>query len=281
MSRWKFFGVLTIVVSLAFLAFGYVVVHTVIHKALPDSTSDTTRDLVSGGLLGVGSWFVIGWTRYISYLGLRMQLRADNGSASGRPPVLYLRSFIADEKMPHVGGAPTPSFEQRLVTVLSKVGPVVAIGQPNETLPPLGARRAYATDADWQEVVSGLMQRAAAVVLRAGATPGLRTEAEMLVRQVEPQRVLIGTGIVSDQQYRAFVGQVGHLFPRGLPPERGDTLWLTFDPIGHRDALPWQTGSGSWGRRGTRTQESWNPYAPSVLVWVPTLAVPRHEWRPS
>ena len=269
MSRWKSFGVFTIVFGFAFFAYGYFALHAVIQTALPDSTSDTTRDLISGGLLGIGTWFVIGWTRYIVYLGRRMQLRADSHSADGAPPVLYLRSFIADEKMPHIGGAPGPSFEQRFVTVLSKVGPVVAIGEPNETLPPIGARRTYATDADWQEVVSGLMQRAAAVILRAGETPGLRLEVEMLVRQVEPQCVLIATGVVSDQQYRGFASQVGHLFPRGLPPERGDTLWLTFDS----DWSPQPRALANWKRLLGQTRHSYAGITESLRPFCSRLGV--------
>jgi hypothetical protein len=270
MSRWKLFGVVTIALGFAFFAAGTRALQAVIHTGLPDSTSETTRDLISGSLQGLGLWFIVGWTRYMVYLGRRMQLRDGSRSADSTPTVLYLRSFIADEKAPQIAGAPTgPSFEQRFVTVLSKLGPVVAIGQPNETLPPLGARRIYATDAEWQQVVSELMQRAIAVILRAGETPGLRLEVEMLVRQADPQRALIVTRGVSDEQYRAFVGQTGHLFPRGLPPERGDMLWLAFAS----DWSPQPLVLAKWKRLLGQTSRSYAGIAESLRPFCSRLGI--------
>lgn len=267
--RWKLLGALVMALGFVFLAWGYIAIHGVIHDVLPDSTSDTTRDLISGGLFGAAYLLLLGWARFILSLGRRMVRRGSNYSADGPSPVLYLRSFLADEKKPGLGGAPASSFEERFVTVLSKLGPVVAIGEPNETLPPLGAHRIYAGDADWHEVVLGLMKRAICVVLRAGATPGLRLEAEMLVHNVDPGRVILATGTVSEPQYGGFASRVGHLFPHGLPPTRGDTLWLTFGS----DWSPQPVALAKWKRFLGQTMSSYSGIRESLRPFCAHLGI--------
>jgi hypothetical protein len=66
-----------------------------------------------------------------------------------RPPVVYLRSFKADEVTRR--GTIFGDFqteEEVLAEVLSEFGPVVAIGKPGEELPELGAARLYVRDAE-------------------------------------------------------------------------------------------------------------------------------------
>src|SRR5262245_60707886 len=54
-----------------------------------------------------------------------------------RPPVLYLRGFDDDKAAAHMRGSHTE--EEHLAAVLAVVGPVVAVGRPQEALPELGA----------------------------------------------------------------------------------------------------------------------------------------------
>ena len=56
------------------------------------------------------------------------------------------------------------------------VGPVFAIGKPDEPLPPLGAARAYLSGEDWHTVVSELMKEARAIILVLDYTEGLLWE---------------------------------------------------------------------------------------------------------
>jgi hypothetical protein len=86
-----------------------------------------------------------------------------------RPPVLYLRSFEADDVMAASTGD-GDSAEEALVAALSMTGPVVALGEPGEALPPLGAARAYTADAHWQLHISDWAEEARLIVLLAGRT---------------------------------------------------------------------------------------------------------------
>ena len=83
------------------------------------------------------------------------------------------------------------TIEQELTRVLSRVGPVVAIGRPGDSLPELGAARLYARDDEWRAKVSELMLRARLVVIRAGPTPGLQWEIEEASRLLPPERVVL------------------------------------------------------------------------------------------
>ena len=95
-----------------------------------------------------------------------------------RSPVLLLRSFGDDPKKVRSKNILTRYMffglrkEQRLEAAISDemraLGPFVAIGQPGERLPKLGAARAYHTDDDWQSVVLDWIERARIVVMVAG-----------------------------------------------------------------------------------------------------------------
>lgn len=101
--------------------------------------------------------------------------------ADGRTPVLYLRSFTDDETTAQVDdGMPVNlhSREEQLAAALGAVGPVIAVGMPEEPLPRLGAARFYLPRDDWQPVVLRLMELSRLIVLRLGLGDGLWWEVE-------------------------------------------------------------------------------------------------------
>ncbi len=133
-----------------------------------------------------------------------------------RPPVIYLRSFKDDSLMAETAGqtsAPTlarfatslpfgtlffakeqfASFteEEILSNVLTKFGPCVAVGDPNERLPNLGMSRFYFSDDEWRTKVKDLIRTARLVVMRAGGTNGFWEELEMAVEILDPQKLYI------------------------------------------------------------------------------------------
>jgi hypothetical protein len=99
--------------------------------------------------------------------------------------VLYLRSF-KDDALLQFGG-----WEEQFATALQAIGPVVAIGRPGESLPPLGAARTYVSGEDWQQVVAEWLPRAALVVVRLGETDGVWWEVEQAAARVPPERLLL------------------------------------------------------------------------------------------
>jgi hypothetical protein len=100
-----------------------------------------------------------------------------------RKPVLLLRSFADDGiEMNHrfatrLGDVEqTRRFEQQLAGMLEAFGPLIAIGQPGEALPQIGAARGYRSDAEWQAEVVRWIGEAVFVALIAGQTEWVRWE---------------------------------------------------------------------------------------------------------
>ena len=81
--------------------------------------------------------------------------------------MVYLRSFGEDLKGQQgvttriaYGATGLIAEEEQLVKSLSSVGPVVAVGEPNERLPALGAARLHFQQDEWRQGVVTLLHRA-------------------------------------------------------------------------------------------------------------------------
>ena len=148
-----------------------------------------------------------------------------------RPPVLYLRSFQDDGRMlvndfglpwlqrVAVAFKPT-SAEEELAATLERIGPVVAIGKPGEPLPELGAARLYVGHDVWQAEVSALMRRAALVVVRIGASPGVLWEIGQALECLPRQRlvlVLLGGAPLAPPVADRLAAVLGDALPAALP----------------------------------------------------------------
>lgn len=119
-----------------------------------------------------------------------------------RAPVLYLRSFRDDglsllaqhgstmkRRAMSLLRLPTP--EEQMARILARLGPLIAIGKPGEPLPELGAARLYVAHDQWQQTVAELMRRAALVVVRVGASPGVLWEIEQALERLPRQRLVL------------------------------------------------------------------------------------------
>jgi hypothetical protein len=104
-------------------------------------------------------------------------------------PVLYLRSFTDDTRAGRRYGALTE--EEQLAKSLAWVGPVLAVGRPDEALPQVGAQRIYLAHEDWQTRVDELMARARLVLLRTGSSEGFRWEVKQALATLTPERLLL------------------------------------------------------------------------------------------
>jgi hypothetical protein len=118
-------------------------------------------------------------------------------SAVQAPPVVYLRSFAQDSStVPYVLTGWVPLFEwasveEQLADASAPIGPLVALGQHNESLPRLGASRVYADGAEWRDVVDRWLGEARLVILRPGRTPGVQWEIARAIERVDPTKLLI------------------------------------------------------------------------------------------
>jgi hypothetical protein len=146
-------------------------------------------------------------------------------SEDTRPPVLYLRSFKDDDitSRPIRESALPFSFteEEHLVDVLNDFGPCIAIGQPGEKLPALGAARMYVANDQWQDKVGELLISSKLVVLRAGKTQNFLWEVEQSIRSVNPRKIIILIPKMKNI-YSQFRNLANKSFPRSLPENIGE-----------------------------------------------------------
>jgi hypothetical protein len=173
---------------------------------------------------------------------------SDAMRADPRPPLLYLRSFANDSSAvvdDHgsnaydriVGWVGPPSPEEEMARILQRAGPVVAIGRPGEELPQLGAARLYVADDAWQSAVLALMRQAQMVVIRVGASPGLRWEIEQALRRVPRRRIVLAfqgrdARRAAPEVQRWLAPLLGSDWTAALPeaPPRALRDWMWRDP---------------------------------------------------
>jgi hypothetical protein len=140
-------------------------------------------------------------------------------------PIIYLRSFGSDS------GAVLASWwrpifllgrfgmtegdEEALARALGGIGPFIAIGQPNEWLPKLGAYRIYRGDHEWQYTVRDLLKRASLVIVRVGYTPGLLWELKTIAELVDSNRIVFWNprfGRPDKDVFKKFLEQMSEMF---------------------------------------------------------------------
>jgi hypothetical protein len=171
----------------------------------------------------------------LAWLGKQVQARARARALAGdaRPPVLYLRSFAADE-------SPRAAFrrllsegiwlrfasvEEQLALVLEPVGPLIAIGAPGEALPTPGAVRRYVADTDWKSLVSAWLAEARLVVVRPGLSDGVWWELRQVVERGRPERLLILATRMRRRDYARFAELVRAKLGKPLPSFEAIARW--------------------------------------------------------
>jgi hypothetical protein len=164
------------------------------------------------GNLAIRSWLKGG--QHLAPSGLEVQ-RSDT-----RAPVLYLRSFRADDVTSHT--VPGPTFaayrtdEQQIARAFETLGPVLAIGRPGEPLPMVGAARSYVSGDEWQQVVLEMITKARLIVITAGEGAGLMWEIEQTVARVVPENIVVFIPFGRDS-YDSFRSRAEPYFGRKLP----------------------------------------------------------------
>jgi len=218
------------------------IIFPVILNHMPDVRLDTfLRDMVSRGIVtGVPLGLGIG----LAILGVSMVNRARRRAlmqmqrvrartaptADSSPLVLYLRSFRDDRITAQPAdfnnylmavlnpGVFVLTEEEQLADALEDVGRFVAIGEPGEALPALGAERLYVGADAWQQTVMHMMAQSRLIVLRTGLSKGLWWEVQRAVELVPPQHILFVVSYVG-VEYEVFRTQAQHYLPCQLPEQ--------------------------------------------------------------
>jgi hypothetical protein len=166
---------------------------------------------------------------------------------------------------------PVTTTEELLVEALGEIGPVVALGVPGERLPPLGAARAYTSDATWQGQIADWVRHARLIVMLAGETESFWWE----IRHVHASDALAKTCILAPrdtERYERFRAAFAEHIPGvQLPPSPPDTdgrgffigAVLSFAVGGDATLIP-------IARDGPRTKAEWQailrPLAAATVI---------------
>lgn len=178
---------------------------------------------------------------YCLFVGKRLRAKSGNEilAEDTRSPIIYFRSFTDDDKILIKSGRKwryiwdRDTDEEKLERLLRPIGPLIAIGNPEDLLSLPGAARIY-TSGSWKEVVTSLIGRARSVILRTGETPSLWWELATVIRLCDPQNVvLFHPKIIQGERakerkqirsYKHFREKANILYPAPLPEQLGTAL---------------------------------------------------------
>lgn len=212
----------------------------------------------------------------------------------GERYVLYLRPFALDAAAaaPPPGGpgwlsrtpheVPGLTVEDALMRPFAPLGRVVAVGEPGERLPLLGAQRGYLPLLDWQNTVSELIQGANVVMMSVAPGRGTVWEFTEALRTLRPDRLvlLICCGPDAYDAFRLSAAREYRTRSTSEAPAGPDAGWPPFPEL---PDYPRPATARAWGKRrwafplkGTVTfDQDWRACLTPFDLEVPVL---RHTW---
>ena len=187
--------------------------------------------------------------RYGKRLGTKTA--ADAMLSDPRPPILYLRSFRDDAKIIlGVLNFGTRTEEEALVAAFDSFGPVIAIGDPGESIPETGAARLYVAHDEWQRVAMELLDNARLVILYVGWTEGVLWEMQRAKAHLAPEKLLlILPGDLTNSLYERFRGRAEAAMGISFPTARENSRFVRFSAAWEPVFMRAQPPQKSFGRR--------------------------------
>jgi signal peptidase II len=176
-----------------------------------------------------------------------------------RKPVLLLRSFRRDRerikprtrwarfavwRIDYLYDAGPWTFERAVLQSLEQIGPVIALGDPDELVHPLGAARTYSSHEAWKERIREIMGNAQEVALLLDDSPSLRWELDEAIRVCGLSHVLL---ITAPGQTTSEWQALREAFPF-LPPFNDKTAAIRFDPDNTPQPIIAPAPHGPWQR---------------------------------
>lgn len=174
---------------------------------IPQDGSNTVRPLVTASaILALLLLNFAGLGRVLQGMAAKRatKLYQDAREWDARAPIVFLRAFDQDAaKLPARSRDPLVKFpagcgeartiDEILLEHASAYGPVIAIGDPRNPTPPLGAARVFVPGegTGWQHVVTSLLAASNAVVMSPGAGQGVQWEIDLLAGAQGRLRVIL------------------------------------------------------------------------------------------
>jgi hypothetical protein len=227
--------------------------------------------VLSVGTLTAG-WLLVRGRRLVA------QHASEVLAADMRPPILLLRSFNDDQmelERPNrvMFSSPVVTFEEAITDVCSWYGPVIAIGRPGESLPPIGAARLWVDHGSWQQRVTALLHDCELVVMIMGAVKGrdgLAWEVETILKLgFASKLVLVVPPLKNEEMVKGRWRSYQWLTQGKLPNHQGGEISATCDKSGH-----WLVD-----RKGAGESRNQKTYKRMLNTTVRRLAgEPRRAW---
>jgi hypothetical protein len=187
----------------------------------PPSGEYFTTELAVGFMIFMAFFAWPGVSLILAGYSVRNQKTIEDAVKSdARLPVLYLRPFRA-EGAPFVlrpAGSGRSfryepiTFEDHLgPTIGERIGPFVALGNPEDYLPHGGAVRTYADDKDWYEHFERLAGRAGCIVMQVSDSNNLKQELTFIRREGLQRRLFIFTHLTKWRKPPLILGLLGRI----------------------------------------------------------------------
>lgn len=172
-----------------------------------------------------------------------------------RAPVLFLRAFDQDRYRlksrfgdPFTRLFPAASHSRTIDEILlesgTPYGPVIAIGDPADPIPPLGAARVFVENegANWQEVVHDLTESSNAIVMCPSPSEGVLWELDLIASLgAEWRTVFLARPDMGREEALALCAQILPEVPEIPPNKRLIAFWQGEDTwqvlIGRRESV--------------------------------------------
>ena len=211
--------------------------------------------------------------------------------ADRRPPVVYMRAFeregqsfvrdlyskygqFARQHFVVKGGVVSIALDEYLQAPLAeRIGPFLALGNPQDYYTPTGATRAYFKDETWMSEFSELAQRAGCLLLDAGESSNLRWELQFLKTAGVQHKLVVVAGHPTNP-YRSFWLRIAARLA-GIPPVPWDRFAEMLGSLGY-ELPPGEPGYGSViafdsaarGHLLTASADLPDSYVTSIASWL-------------
>lgn len=154
-----------------------------------------------------------------------------------RPFILYLRSFDQDDSKGYTDKYLQKTSEEKMISAYRNIRPFIAVGDPREKYPLLGAYRIYFPDDVWKAGVLYLMSVSFSTVIHAGFSPGTVWELTTAKQILPYHKVQISfyswadlSPAERDDYYRRFKRLAEKVLQIELPESiEEDTLYIYFN----------------------------------------------------
>jgi len=157
-----------------------------------------------------------------------------------RAPVIFLRAFAQDDIRVAAGTrdallkltagvADARTLDEILLEHASPYGPLIAIGDPVDPIPPLGAARIFVKGESWHEVVTSLVDASKAIVMCPSRTEGVRWELNLIGgRGLFPRTMFLANPERSASETTELFAEIADMSIE--PPAGQIPVALFFDP---------------------------------------------------